>query len=355
MYALILAGGGGTRLWPYSRAGRPKQFLAIGGERTMLQQTLDRILPLVPPERVLIATGAVYAGLVAEQLPEVPAANVLLEPEGRSTAPCIGLAALHLLRRDPAAVMAVLSADHLIDQPEQLRAALALGERLAQRGELVTLGLAPTAPSSGYGYIRRGELLAHEDGLAVYRVAAFVEKPDAERAAAYLATGEYLWNGGMFVWRADRILEELRQHRPLVAAGLAAINDAHGTPDEQVALERAWAGIENVAIDVAVLERSNRAAVIPVELGRIDVGDWVAMGELLPRDADGNAVHGAHMGLDTRNTLVFSAAERLVVTIGVENLLVVDAGDVVLLCPRERAQEVRALVAEARRRHPEVG
>ncbi len=350
MYALILAGGNGTRLWPYSRIDRPKQFLSLHGERTMLQQTVDRIRPLVRPERIYIATGAAYVNLVAEQLPDVPRENILAEPSGRGTAPCIGWAALYLRRRDPDAVMAVLSADHRIERVDRFREVLGAGAALARQGYLVTLGITPTEPSTGYGYIRRCEPLAAGSAHAPYRVAGFVEKPNAERARAYLASGDYLWNAGMFVWRADRILDELRRHSPGVAQPLELIATGIGTPDERATLERAWATIENVAIDVAVMERTTHAAVIPADLGWSDVGDWAALADILPRDAIGNVVLGQHVGIDTRDTLIYGNG-RVIATIGLENFVIVDTHDVLMICPRDRVQDVKALVAQVRRQH----
>lgn len=353
MYALILAGGSGTRLWPYSRSDRPKQFLSLDGGTTMLQATVERTLPIIRPERVYVATGEAYADLVAEQLPEVPRENILVEPAGRGTAPCIGLAALHLRRRDPDAVMAVLSADHRIEDAAGLCAALAAGERAARQGFLVTLGITPDEPSTGYGYIRRGELLADDGAWRVFRVGAFAEKPGAEQARAYLAGGDYLWNAGMFVWRADRILAELAAHRPQVAGPLALIEAALGGPLERAILRAVWPRIENVAIDVAVMERTGRAVVIPADLGWSDVGDWAALADALGRDEHGNAVVGASVGLGTRNSLIYGG-ERVIATLGVSDLLIVDTPDALLICSREHAQDVKALVAQVRAQHGAV-
>jgi mannose-1-phosphate guanylyltransferase len=350
MYALVLAGGSGTRLWPHSRSSQPKQFLSIGGGHTMLQETVARTLPIIPPERVYVATNAAYAGLVMEQLPDVPRDQILIEPAGRGTAPCIGLAALHLRRRDPTAVMAVLSADHRVEQAERFCTALAVGADMAQQGYLVTLGIQPTAPSTGYGYIRRGAPLLQEGPHSVFRVQAFVEKPDAERARTYIHSGDYFWNAGMFVWRTDRILYELALHRPALAHALEQIGAAIGTPEQQQVLEQVWPGIENVAIDVAVMERTGHAAVIPADLGWSDVGDWASLAETLPKDADGNAVIGNYVGVDTSNSLIYGNG-RVVATIGVQDLMIVDMHDVVLICSRERAQDVKAMVAKIHAHH----
>jgi mannose-1-phosphate guanylyltransferase len=347
MYALILAGGGGTRLWPYSRSSRPKQFLSLQGQTSQLQETVARILPRVPIERVLVVTGQAYAGLVAEQLPMLPAANLLVEPAGRGTAPCIGLAALELCRRDPEALMVVLSADHVIAQGDELLKALEIGARAAERGYLVALGARPTAPSTAYGYIRRGAPLGEPGCGGACAVQSFVEKPGASTAQAYLDHGGYDWNTGIFVWRAGRILEELRLYRPWLASHLAQIGAAAGTAREQEVLHAIWGQIEHVAIDVAVMEQCDRAVVVPVEMGWSDVGDWSAFADTLSRDAHGNAVVGAHLGLDTRNSLVYGST-RLVTTIGVDDLLIIDTPDALLICPRSRAQEVRALVERVR-------
>ena len=350
MYALVLAGGSGTRLWPYSRSKQPKQFLSLDGRATMLQATVDRVRSIIPAERVYVATGAAYADMAAEQLPDVPRENILVEPTGRGTAPCIGLAALHLRRRDPDAVMAVLSADHSVTHADRLCQALMFGAALAHQGRLVTLGIEPTAPSTGYGYIRRGALIEQTEGAAAYAVDGFVEKPNADRARAYLERGDYLWNAGMFVWRAERILEELAAHRPALAGALSLIDAAIGTVHEQAVLEAVWRDIENVAIDVAVMERTAHAVVIPAALGWSDVGDWASLADILPRDERGNSVIGAHIGVDTHNSLIYGDG-RVVATIGVEDLVIVDTHDVLLICPRERAQEVKALVAQLRERH----
>jgi mannose-1-phosphate guanylyltransferase len=349
MYALIMAGGSGTRLWPLSRQHRPKQFLQVGGARSLLQATVDRILPLVPPKRVLVVTGAAYAGLVREQLPELPSENVLLEPFGRSTGPCVGLGALYIARRDPEAVMAVLSADHRIEREETLRAALALGARVAREGRIVALGMPPDAPHPGYGYIRVGAPLAEEGGLEARAIDVFVEKPGQARAAQLLAEGGWLWNAGMFVMRADALLEELAAHQPALHAALESIAPALGTPEEGDAIAHAWEAMPTLAIDVAVMERTRRGAVIPVELGRGDVGDWASLAATLTADAQGNRVVGQHVGIDTTGCVVYGG-ERLIATVGLSDLVIVDAGDVLLVCPRDRAQEVKQLVALARER-----
>ena len=359
MYALILAGGSGTRLWPYSRSGRHKQFLALGPrtpdgvQRSMLQQTVDRILPIIPPEHIFVVTGMVYAEMVAEHLPNVPDENIIVEPSGKGTAPCIGLGALHILNHDPDAVMAVLSSDHIVQRADRLRDVLTVGEYAAEKGHLVTIGIHPSSPATGYGYIKRGDLLYEEGGYSAYRVAAFVEKPDEQRARDYVRNGDHYWNAGMFVWRADRILAELEAHAPGVAVPLRQIKGAIGTEAEQSALMRAWSEVESIAIDVAVMERTDDAAVIPADLAWSDVGDWAALADILPRDGAGNAIVGNFVGLDTTNSLVYSDG-RVVATIGLQDMLIVDTPDVLLICPRSRAQDVKAMVSRLKSNHGQL-
>ncbi len=353
MYALVLAGGSGTRLWPYSRSSKPKQFLVLSrkdGEtqpRSMLQETVDRVLPLIPPSNIFVATGSIYAQMVAEQLPDVPAENIIVEPSGKGTAPCIGLGALHMLRRDPNAVMAVLSSDHVVHHADRLRDVLTIGDRAAGDGHLVTIGIQPTEPSTGYGYIEKGALLQDADSYQMFKVRRFVEKPNEERARAYIDSGEYYWNAGMFIWRADVVLNELESHCPGVAAPLKLIGAAIGSPAEESSLLRHWADMENIAIDVAVMERTAHAAVIPADLAWSDVGDWSALADILPRDANGNTVVGHSVGLDTHNTLVFGG-ERIIATIGLDDMVIVDTPDALLVCPRHRTQDVKAIVTRLR-------
>ncbi len=342
-YALILAGGSGTRLWPRSRKAHPKQLIDLIPPQTLLQKTYQRIAPLIPPERIYVATGVEYLNLVQKQLPEVPRENLIGEPTGHNTAPCIGLAALHLARRDPRGIMVSLHADHIIEHEEEFRGLLVAAVQMAKRGHLVTLGVVPNYPETGYGYIHRGEKLGEVGGWPVFRVRRFTEKPDAETAKRFLASGEYFWNSGMFLWRLDVILKEFSQHLPRLNGQLERIGQALGTEQETDVLERVWGEVEDISIDEGIMERAGDVVVIPADIGWSDVGSWATVGELLPHDATGNAISGEHLGLDTADCVIHSSG-RLVATIGLRYMIIVDTGDALLVCPKERAQEVRRLV-----------
>ncbi|MDQ4078589.1 MAG: sugar phosphate nucleotidyltransferase [Chloroflexota bacterium] len=343
LYALIMAGGSGTRLWPLSRVQRPKQFLDLASNLTMLQEAQKRLLPLIPPERTFIATNREYADLVARQLPTVPIPNILSEPEARGTAAAIGLAAVHLRRRDPEAVMVVLTADHLIREVEIFRQILRVAMDVAAQNWLVTLGIHPAYPETGYGYIEQGELLASIDGFESFQVARFVEKPDHATATQFVHSGRYTWNSGMFMWKVERILAEMEQHMPQLHAGLLEIEGSLGTDRAVEVLAHAWPRLPNQSIDYGIMEKAEQVAVLPVDIGWSDVGSWAAVYDTLPHDARGNAVVGRHLSSDTRSSLIY-APKRLVATIGMEDVIVVDTSDVLLICPRSRSQDVKQLV-----------
>jgi mannose-1-phosphate guanylyltransferase len=342
-YALIMAGGVGTRLWPLSRHDRPKQSLRLMEERTMFEHAVDRIAPLFQPEQIFVVTGAEHVALLMGQAPELSPENFIVEPEGRGTAPCIGLGAIHLRRQDPEAVMAVLTADHFIADVARFRQVLAAAEQVAQDGHLVTLGIKPSSPSTGYGYIQQGEGLGTVEGFAVFRAARFTEKPSPETALYMVESGEYSWNSGMFVWRLDRIMEEFERQMPDLFVQLEEVGATVGTPGYQATLGRVWPQVARQTIDYGVMEGADDVAVIPVDIGWSDVGSWMSLAELLPADGEGNVVVGPHVGIETRNTLVFSD-RRLIATIGVEGLVIVDTDDALLVCSKEHEQEVREMV-----------
>ncbi|MCW5853248.1 MAG: mannose-1-phosphate guanylyltransferase [Anaerolineae bacterium] len=348
LYALIMAGGGGTRLWPRSRQSRPKQFLDIGSPHSLLREAYLRIEPIIPAERILVITGQNYHDAVCNELPEIPASNILGEPVGRGTAPAVGLAAEVLASRVNHGIMAVLTADHIIRNQARFRDVLKAATAAAREGRIVLIGIQPTEPNTGYGYIETADRLNGRD-LPLLRVASFKEKPTREVAELFLAAGNYFWNSGMFVWSLDTIRAEMRRHLPDTAERCAAIGRAWDTPEREPVLADLWSSIQTETIDYGVVEKAHNVAVIPADIGWNDVGSWSALFDVLPVDAQDNIVEGEYISVDSRNNLIYSP-NRLVAALGVEDLVIVDTDDVLLILPRHRAQDVRALVAELRKR-----
>lgn len=352
MYAVILAGGSGTRFWPLSRELYPKQFLKINGTQTLLEQTLQRIAGLVPLEKTYIVANEKYVqdikGLVSSS---ATAPHILVEPIGRNTAPAIGLAAIHLSSKDPEAVMAVLPADHLIKSAAPFHRVLKTAAILAQNGSLVTLGIKPSAPETGYGYIKVGPRLAMKGSSKAkgYSVDGFVEKPDKANAKRYLKSGRFFWNSGIFVWKTSVILEEIERHLPALYKQLMVVQECLGTPNENEAIGQAYAQMDSISIDYGVMEKARNVVMVEADIGWTDLGSWTAVTEVVKSDRKGNVIAGNVLDLDSRNSVIY-ADQRLVATIGLDHMIVVDSPDATLVCPKERAQDVKKVVEQLKKR-----
>lgn len=349
-YAMIMAGGGGTRLWPLSRQNRPKQMLKLAGERTLFQVAVDRLLGLFPADRILVVTSALQAEIFKEQTPEIPAGNYILEPEGRDTAAAIGLACVNLQQRDPEAIMAVVTADHFIEREARFLHVLRAAQQVASEGYLVTLGIQPTFPSTGFGYIQQGSYLGTHENIVVFKALNFKEKPDSETAEKFIEGEDHSWNSGMFIWQVGQVLEEFQKQMPKLYKSLSKIGKAYGKEDYENVLRQEWKRLDKVSIDFGIMEGAENVAVIPAKgLGWSDVGSWNAVYDALPHDTDGNVFNALHhISEDTKNSLVFTNGhtDRLIVTIGVSNLIVVDTGDVIMVCDQARTQDVKKIVTK---------
>jgi mannose-1-phosphate guanylyltransferase len=347
-YVVIMAGGGGTRLWPLSRQSRPKQMLDLFDEGTMFQIAVKRLLGLFPYERIHVVTIAEQAELLYRQVPELPWENFLIEPQPRGTASVIGMGAVAIQKKDPEAVMAVVTSDHLIQNEVMYHQLLKAAYHVAGDGYLVTLGITPTYPATGFGYIQFGQSIGAFQDLTAYRVQRFKEKPPLDQAKEMLASGDHAWNSGMFVWRVEQILGEFESLMPELFDSLQHISRAWHTPQQDSVVQKIWPTLKTQTIDYGIMEKSHHVAVLPAAgLGWNDVGTWESLFEVLPGNADGNIVIGAdHLGMDTRDTLICSdKTGRLVVTIGVEGLVVVDTGDALMICSRQNSQKLREMVA----------
>ncbi len=350
-YAVILAGGSGTRFWPLSRRRHPKQLLTLLGGATLLEHTVARIRRLVPAERTYVFTHELVRRDVVRLLPGIPREQIVAEPAARNTAPTIGVAAHEILRRDPNALMVVLPTDHFIGKPaafgEALRAACRFG---AVEGRTVILGLEPTRPDTGYGYVCRGGLAARVDGQRIYRVKKFTEKPALPVARRYLASGKYLWNGGMFIWRASTLLQNLERFQPRMARLLEEIARADGVR-RRVAFRRLFPRFEKISIDHALMEKVTDVFVVAADLDWSDVGSWQVVYQLQParRDRKGNVSPRHSLLLDAERNLIVSP-RKFVMAVGVEDLVVVETDDALLVCARERSQDLAKAVQELERR-----
>ena len=343
LHAVILAGGNGTRLWPLSTPNFPKQFLPLPGGQSMIQATLARVEPFITPERAWVVTGRSMIELVHEHLPSIPANHLLGEPMGRNTAPAIGWVAATIARQDPQAIMASFHADAMISNVENLQQSLQLGYQLAEQGYLVTLGVKPTTPETGYGYIRFANPVSEGHNHQAYRAERFVEKPNLTTAQQYLQDGHYVWNSGMFIWKVETILAEMRTHLPDMARKIAKIVDAMGTPQEKPTIDEIWPTITPASIDTGIMEKTKNLVVIPTDLGWNDVGNWEQYGALFPTNELGVGAVGSHMNLGSQNIFVYNTTSNPIYTIGLEDLVVVVMDDKTVICRKDSVQRGKEL------------
>jgi mannose-1-phosphate guanylyltransferase len=344
LHAIIMAGGTGTRFWPASRNDAPKQLLQLVGEATMLRQTFDRLGNLVPHDQRLVITNKRLVDAVRKQLPELPAAAAVGEPCKRDTAPCIGLAALLVSRNDPNATMVVMPADHVIQPAEKFQSAIEQAAALvdASPTRIVTFGIKPTYPAEIFGYIHRGEKL--EAGPLAFKVQQFKEKPNAATAKSYVESGEYYWNGGIFVWRASTILNALRKHQPEMLAHLEKIVAAWDAKERDAVFEREFTAIKPISIDYAVMEHAIDVAVIEAPFEWDDLGGWQSLARLAGSDENGNTIIGTHLGLSTSGTIVRSHDEHLIVTLGVKDCIIVHTPNATLVADKHSEEQIRQVV-----------
>ncbi len=346
LYCVIMAGGIGSRFWPLSRGKRPKQFLDIlGTGRTFIQQTYDRFKALVPDENFLVVTNAAYAPLVLEQLPMLKASQVLGEPIGRNTAPCIAWAAFRLRATDPGSTMIVTPADHLVLKEAEFHRAVAEGVEFAQQNSvLMTIGIQPSRPDTGYGYIQVGEKISGE----VCKVKTFTEKPNLEMAKVFMESGEFFWNSGIFIWETSQIIEALEMHLPDTAALFDGARALYGTPSEAQAIEQIYSQCRPISIDFGVMEKASNVYVRCSEFGWSDIGTWGSLYQYSPKDEEGNAIRGEAMVYETKNCIVHVPEGKLAVVEGLDDYIVVQTEDALMICPKANEQNIKRFIDDVR-------
>lgn len=344
LHAVIMAGGSGTRFWPASRADRPKQFLRLAADRPLLRLTYERLTPLIASDRIWVITAATTVELTRDILPELPEKNVIGEPEGRDTAACVGLAAEVIRTQDPDGVCLVLPADHVIGDEAGFRRAMSVGaEQVERHGGLLTFGLQPTRPETGFGYLQIGQAVGSIEGLRIHRLDRFVEKPDAERARAYVDQGDHLWNSGMFAWRAADLLDEINRQLPLLGEGLRTIGAALGTPDEAAVMDEVYPRLPKTSVDFGIMEGAADRWTVPVAFSWSDVGSWPALREVSSPDPSGNVIQGRAIVRESADNIVVGDGP-VVALFGVDRLVVVATPDAVLVVPADQAQRVKDIV-----------
>ena len=353
LHAMIMAGGGGTRFWPRSRAKKPKQFLQLGGEKSLIQQAYERLEATVPPERMWVITAEAYRQETKTHLPLLPDGHAIGEPVGRDTAPCVALGAALIHKSDPDAIMLVSPADHVIEPVQEFRRAVHSAHEICKDNPetFLTFGIPPTYPAVGYGYIQKGPEATQRQGLTAFRVGAFKEKPSLELAQQFFSSGQYFWNSGIFVWHAKTVLNSLKEHKPALYQAAMRIANAWDTPERMNVLQSEYAGMEKISVDYAIMEKARDLMVLQTPYKWDDVGSWMALERLHPQDSDGNTVLANHVGIKTGNSIVVSDNQKkLITTIGVNNLLIVQDGDALLVADKNDEAGVKLLVETLRKR-----
>lgn len=351
MLALIMAGGLGTRFWPKSRREHPKQLLKMFGEKTLIQNTVNRLLPIISNEDIYVVSTEEQLEKIKEHLPELPEGNFIVEPMGKNTAPCIGLASIFMQKKHPGETMVVLPADHLIFDDKMFHETLLAGAKAANEFDsLVTIGIKPTYPATGYGYIQLQDKINSIEGIEIFNVKTFAEKPNEETAKSFIQSGDFLWNSGIFMWKIERILDEIKKSLPDLYDGLIEIDENIGTANESEVVHSVYGEIKGISIDYGIMEAAEDVKVLRGSFGWNDLGSWEEVYKLHEKDAENNVLIGQqHLVKECRGCYIDSQ-ERSVAIVGIDNLIVVDAGDVILLCPRDRAQDVKALVEMAKQK-----
>lgn len=355
MNIVIRAGGIGSRLWPMSRASQPKQLQQLISDKTMLEDALDRVKTLASPEEIFVSCNSACAAIAQKVLAHLPSKNILVEPARKDTTAAIGLESVYIRKRNPRAIVASLGSDHRIRRDEEFRRILRASEEFVQKHpeELLLIGVKPTYPDTGYGYIGLGTLLDTVQGNAIHRVAHFYEKPNVDKAKEFFTAGNFLWNANMFVWQVDTILNLYKKYLPDMYALLERIEHAIDTPQEAQVLAETYPKMQQIAIDYAILEKSHQIAVIAADIGWSDIGDWARLKDELTDLESDNLIRAEHMGIDTKNSLVYGPEKKLIVTIGIENLVVVDTPDALLICDKYRSMDVKKVVDALKAAHRE--
>jgi len=351
---VIMAGGKGERFWPKSRIKMPKQFLKLYGDKTMIQQTADRLKRLMPIENIFVVTNIDYAGLISDQIPELPTENILIEPMGKNTAACIGLAAIHTERLDTDSIMVVVPSDHVIKDEETYLGVLKAAIEKAKAGNnLVTIGIKPQHPETGYGYINFKKItneIFHNN--PVHKVERFVEKPDYDTAVKYVESGDYLWNSGMFIWKTSTILNAIKEYMPQLYSALNVIREHFDSDEIEKILYEEYSKLESISIDYGIMEKAKNVYVVPGDFGWDDVGSWTSIERLYEKDENDNVIKGNVVSVDTKKCII-TGSDKLIATLGIEDVIIVDTEDALLICSKDKAQNVKEVLNELREKKSE--